>query len=173
MKWYPKQRRKRWMGVGLASLMGLFGCGDTAYIPPPTPNLGGSLNTLSAEAHPRFSHDGRYLVFVSDRQGQRRILLYDRQSQRLLPLLGLNPPGILLDQPDISADGRYIVYVSEQSGKPDIWLYDRQTNDSKNLTQNWLGEVRYPTISGDGRVIAFESNRSGQWDIVIYERNLP
>ena len=73
-------------------------------------------------------------------------------------------------QADISADGRYIVYCSEQLGKSDIYLYDRSTATSKNLTQNFIGEVRYPSISGDGRFVTFEGNRSGQWDIEIYDR---
>jgi Tol biopolymer transport system component len=91
-------------------------------------------------------------------------------ANRLVPLPGLNQAKTYQDQPDISADGRYIVYVSEQSGKPDIYIYDRQTLQTKNLTENILGEVRRPTISGNGRFIAFESNRFGQWNLEIFAR---
>lgn len=156
--------------LAIVVLSGLSGCGDSSLVTPPPENFASSLNTTSAEQNPRFSYDGRYLVLASDRQAQRTIWLYDLQNRRLVPLPGLNQRGILQDQPDISADGRYIVYVSEESGKPDIFLYDRQTLQTKNISKNWLGEVRQPTISGNGRFIAFESNRTGQWDIAIYDR---
>ncbi|MGH2414005.1 MAG: TolB family protein [Microcystaceae cyanobacterium] len=151
---------------------GLSSCSDSGFVTPPTQNFGSTLNSTAAEQHPRFSYDGRYLVFASDRQSQRNIFLYDRHDNRLLTLPGLNQPGSMQDQPDVSADGRYIVYVSEQFGKPDIFVYDRQSLRSENITKDWLGEVRHPTISGNGRFIAFETNRYGQWDITIYDRGL-
>ncbi|MDJ0597986.1 MAG: biopolymer transporter [Crocosphaera sp.] len=153
-------------------LISLVSCANSGFITPPIQPLGNSLNTRSSEQHPRFSYEGRYLVFASDRQGKRSVWLYDQFNGRLLPLPGLNQPGSRQDQPDISADGRYIVYVSEQEGKQDIFVYDRQTSRADNITKNILGELRHPTISGNGRLVAFESNRSGQWDIIIYDRGL-
>lgn len=167
-------------GLGVSGLilmistggLGLTACQDDQFITPPVQTLGNGLNTRQTEQSPRFSYDGRYLVFASDRRGQREIWLYDRTNGKVLPLPGLNQSQTWQDQPDISADGRYIVYVSEQSGKPDIWIYDRQSLESKNLTENLLGESRHPSISGNGRFIAFENNRSGQWDIMLYDRGL-
>ncbi|MEA5509887.1 biopolymer transporter [Crocosphaera sp. UHCC 0190] len=167
----------KWVNVALTVLVSsvainLSGCTEGTFVTPPTQPLGNTLNSTSAEQHPRLSYEGRYMVFASDRQGKRSIWLYDTQNGRLLPLPGLNQPGTVQDQPDISADGRYIVYVSEQEGKSDIFIYDRQSLEGKNITQDLLGEVRHPTISGNGRFIAFEFNRSGQWDIIIYDRGL-
>jgi Tol biopolymer transport system component len=166
------QSKLEWRGwvslIGVA--IAVSGCQDPVSITPPPQALGNSLNSLHAEQFPRFNYDGRYLVFASDRRGQREIYLYDRIRGQLQPLPGLNRPSTWQDQPDISADGRYIVYLSEQTGKPDIWLYDRQTFTPKNLTENWLGEARHPSISGNGRFITFESNRNGQWDVVLLDR---
>jgi Tol biopolymer transport system component len=158
------------LGLLLLTAIGLGGCSDEGFITPPQQLLGSSLNTASAEENPRFSYDGRYLVFASDRQGQRSIYLYDRMANRLVPLPGLNQPNTYQDQPDISADGRYLVYVSEGSGKPDIYVYDRSSLQAKNITENILGEKRRPTISGNGRFIAFESNRFGQWNVEVFDR---
>ncbi|NET56573.1 MAG: TolB family protein [Symploca sp. SIO2E6] len=149
---------------------GLVGCSSRGYLTPPTQSLGATLNSSAAEQQPRYSYDGRYLVFTSDRQQGRGIFLYDVQQQRLIDLPGLNQLQAIQEQPDISADGRYIVYISEQLGKPDVFVYDRQTLKSEAITKNILGEIRNPTISGNGRFIAFESNRSGQWNIEIYDR---
>jgi Tol biopolymer transport system component len=150
--------------------LGLSACQDSEFVTPPPQAFGNGLNTPQTEQSPQFSYDGRYLVFASDRNGQREIFLYDRTQGKVLPLPGLNRTRTWQDQPDISADGRYIIYVSEQSGKPDIWLYDRETLEAKNLTENLLGESRKPSISGNGRFIAFENNRSGQWDVMLYDR---
>ena len=153
-------------------LVGLGGCGDHGFLTPPPQIIGATLNSLSAEQEARFSYDGRYLVFTSDRQAHRGVFLYDVQNHYLINLLGLNHPNSIQDQADISADGRYIVYVSQERGKPDVFVYDRQTVSAQVITDNILGEVRHPTISGNGRFVAFESNRSGQWDIEIYDRGL-
>ncbi len=156
--------------LAVSLLVGLSGCRDRGLLTPPPQLLGASLNSLAAEQEPRFSYDGRYLVFTSSRQAHRGVYLYDVQRRRLVALPGLNQSGVIHEQPDISADGRYIVYISEERGKPDVFVYDRQSLQSEVITDNILGEVRRPTISGNGRFIAFESNRSGQWDIEIYDR---
>ena len=158
--------------LAVVLLGGLSGCNNSGFVTPPTGSLGNNLNSTAAEQHPRFSSNGRYLVFASDRHGKRSIFLYDRQSNRLVSLPGLNLPGSVQDQPDISADGRYLVYVSEQQGIADIFVYDRLSFQAENITRNLLAQVRNPTISGDGRFIAFERNRSGQWDLEIYDRGL-
>ncbi len=103
---------------------------------------------------------------------KRQVFLYDVPNRRLLNLPGLNIGQSMQYEPDISADGRYIVYVSEQLGKTDIFVYDRLTLQAKNITNNFIGEVRNPSISGNGRFITFEGNRSGQWDLEIYDRGL-
>jgi Tol biopolymer transport system component len=160
--------------LGLLPLLSLAfaGCSDAGFVTPPQQLVGSSLNTPSAEENPRFSYDGRYLVFASDRRNQRSIYLFDRFANRLVPLPGLNQANTYHDQPDISADGRYIVYISEGSGKPDIYVYDRSSLQTKNITENLLGEKRRPTISGNGRFVAFESNRSGQWNVEIFDRGV-
>ncbi len=172
MKWF----RKYFVTVsGLIFLIvciiaGLGGCRDRGFLTPPTQSLGATLNSTVADSSPRFSYDGRYLVFSSDRRAQRSIFLYDVFDRRLIDLPGLNQPSSIQDQPDISADGRYIAYISEERGKPDVFVYDRQTWQSEAISEDILGEVRHPTISGNGRFVAFEFNRYGQWDIQIYDR---
>lgn len=146
------------------------GCRQYSNVTPPVTDLSQGLNTRSADRQPNFSHDGAYLVFSSDRNSSRNVLLYDVRQKRLLPLPGLNQLQSMQYQPAISGDGRYIVYVSEQYGAPNILLYDRSEQKIQNITQDFVGEVRNPTISGNGRFIAFETNRSGQWDIQVYDR---
>ena len=172
MKWYPNLKSLEATLTLIVAIFGLSGCQNSRYITPPTQAINATLNSTRAEGTAHFSYDGSYLVYNSDRNGQRRVLLYDLQRRRLIPLPGLNQLGSMQSQADISADGRYIVYVSEQLGKTDIFLYDRSSSKSQNLTKNFIGEVRHPSISGNGRFVAFEGNRSGQWDIEIYDRGV-
>lgn len=151
-------------------ICGLSGCSNSGYITPPTGTINATLNSASAEGYSNFSHDGRYLIYTSDRNAKRSVFLYDLKSRRSVSLPGLNLSGSMQSQADISADGHYIVYSTEQLGKTDIFLYDRLEIKSENITKNFLGEVRNPSISGNGRFISFEGNRSGQWDIEIYDR---
>ncbi|MEO8891243.1 MAG: biopolymer transporter [Coleofasciculaceae cyanobacterium] len=172
------KRRKILLVLAVGLIWGLSGClnsfldgfNSRGFVTPPTQTLGATLNSIAPDQEPRYSYDGRYLVFSSDRLAQRSIYLYDVQQRRLIDLPGLNQPRSLQEQPDISADGRYIVYISEQQGKPDVFVYDRQSLQAEPITEDILAEVRHPTISGNGRFIAFESMRSGQWDIEIYDR---
>ena len=136
-----------------------------------TPILPGGINSNSPEEHPNYSNDGRYLVFASDRRGQRDIFLYDFEQNGLVDLPNLNHGNSSQDQPAISNDGRYIVYLSTERGKTDIFIYDRQTQRSDLLTGNIKGSVRNPTISGDGTKVAFQSSQLGQWKIVLLEIN--
>lgn len=173
-----KPSRNLLLVLAVSLILGLSGClnsfldgfSSRGFVTPPTQTLGAALNSIAPDQEPRYSYDGRYLVFSSDRLAQRSIYLYDVQQRRLIDLPGLNQPRSLQEQPDISADGRYIVYISEQLGKPDVFVYDRQSLQAEPITEDIIAEVRHPTISGNGRFIAFESMRSGQWDIEIYDR---
>lgn len=156
--------------LAIASLWGASSCQNSRYITPPTQSVNAQLNSLAAEDYSSFSYNGRYLIYTSDRNSKRSVLLYDLQRRRSIRLPGLNQPGSMQSQADVSADGRYIVYRSEQLGRSDIFLYDRLTATSQNLTRNFIGEVRHPSISGNGRFVSFSGNRSGQWDIEIYDR---
>ena len=147
----------------------MSGCSRALWIKPQVPT--GGLNSRFAEAHPAYSSDGRYLVFASDRRGQRNIYLFDLQQRRLVSLPNLNHRDSSQDQPSMSADGRYIAYISNERGKTDVMVYDRQRQRSELLTVNVKGSVRHPTISGDGSQIAFEASQLGQWNIVIIDRN--
>jgi Tol biopolymer transport system component len=146
----------------------IVGCQSFQAIIPPV--LPGGINSNYPEESPAYSSDGNYLVFSSDRHGQRDIFLYDFSQKKLVSLPNLNRFNSSQDRPAISGDGRYIVYVSTERGKTDIFLYDRQTQKAELLSANIKGSVDNPTISGDGRRIAFQASQLGQWKIVLLER---
>lgn len=129
-----------------------------------------ALNSRYTDEQPTLSGNGRFLGFVSNRNGSRNVLVYDLQQQQLIPLPRLNRRETIAESPSLSYTGRYIVYVASDQGKPIIVLYDRATQQSQAVSQWYLGWVRNPSISPDGRYIVFESSSRGQWDIEVLDR---
>lgn len=129
-----------------------------------------ALNSRYTEEQPTLSGNGRFLGYVSNRNGSRNVLVYDLQQQQLIPLPRLNRPEIIAESPSLSYTGRYIVYIVSDQGKPTVVLYDRATQQSQALSQWYQGWIRNPSISPDGRYIVFESGSRGQWDIEVLDR---
>ena len=157
----------RWClwGIGL-SLLGLLNACSLS-----SRSLGPAiLNSRYNDEQPALSGDGRWLAFISDRNGRSEILLYDLQEKQFVPLPGLNQNGIVLQNPSLSRTGRYLAYLSSQQGKPELTLYDRATKRAEAIAPGYRSWVRNPQISPDGRYLTFETARRGQWDIEILDR---
>jgi len=132
--------------------------------------LANSLNSRFNDEQPSLSGDGRWLGFVSNRNGSREIWVYDLRKRQMVPLPGLNQSQVIAESPSLSRTGRYIVYVSSLQGRPDIALYDRLTQRTELLTLSYRSWVRQPRISPEGRYVVFETARRGQWDIEVLDR---
>jgi len=154
----------RW-GIGLWLVTLLSACESSV-----TPMGPVELNSRYNDEQPALSGDGRWLAFVSNRNGKNEIVVYDIQERRFLQLSGLNGKGAIAESPSLSRTGRYIVYLSSIRGRPDIILYDRATRRSEILTQGYRSWLRNPHISPDGRYIVFETARRGQWDLEVLDR---
>ncbi len=153
------------LAVYVGLLSGLVGCGA-----PSQPTLPSALNSRYTDEQPALSGDGRFLAFVSNRDGGRNILLYDLQQRRFVSLPQLNRRNAIAEKPSLSYSARYIAYLASDQGRPEIELYDRATRRTQILTIGYQGWIRNPQISPDGRYIAFETGSRGQWDIEILDR---
>jgi Tol biopolymer transport system component len=151
------------MGTFLLGL--LAACGLSSR-----PSAPAAFNSRYSEEQPALSGDGRWLAFVSARQGSSQLFLYDLQERRFVDLPGVNRRDALAESPSLSRTGRYLAYISSQQGKPDIALYDRLTRRSVLIVPGYRSWVRNPYISPDGRYIAFETARRGQWDVEVLDR---
>ena len=130
------------------------------------------LNSRFSEQSPNLS--GRYIAFVSDRQGSQALYLFDLRDRRLIPLPGLDRLDSRFDggvsHPAVSENGNWIVFAASREGRSGIFLYRRNSRQVRSLVPSLRGEMRNPTISADGDRIAFEISRNGQWDIAVYSR---
>jgi Tol biopolymer transport system component len=145
-------------------------CLLSACSSPYRQNLPPTLNSRYHEQQPSLSGDGRFLAFISNRNGADQILVYDLVQKTFVNFPGLNPQGAIVTNPSISRTGRYLVYMSSFQGKPEIVLYDRATKRSEILTLGYRNWIRNPKISPNGRYIVFETSRRGQWDVEVIDR---
>jgi hypothetical protein len=162
----PIHRWLRW-GLGLSLTGIVVACSPAIRIEGPV-----ALNSRYTDEQPALSGNGRFVAFVSNRDGDRQLVMYDLQKRQFVDLPGLNRPDALAENPSLSRTGRYIAYIASNRGRPEVELYDRVTNRAEVLTMGYQGWVRNPSISPDGRYIVFETSRRGQWDIEVLDRGL-
>lgn len=151
------------LGLSIASLLSSCSYDDVPVGPT-------SLNSRYTEQQPALSGNGRFLAFVSNRNGSHQLLLYDLEQQQFVRIPGLNRPETIAENPSLSYTGRYIVYMTSDQGRPVVALYDRVTQKSQILTPIYRGWVRNPSISPNGRYVVFETTIHGQWDIEVLDR---
>ncbi|HEY9650412.1 MAG TPA: biopolymer transporter Tol [Coleofasciculaceae cyanobacterium] len=151
------------MELSLAGLV--VACSSVPPIQEPT-----TLNSRYTDEQPTLSGNGRFVAFVSNRNGDRKLVMYDLQQRQFVALPNLNRPNAIAETPSLSRTGRYIVYMVSNQGRSELELYDRATQRSQTLTNGYRAWVRNPSISPDGRYVVFETSRRGQWDIEVLDR---
>jgi TolB protein len=121
-------------------------------------------NPKPLAAHPgndynaSFSHDGRWIVFTSNRGGSTDIYRVQPDGSGLEQLT--DDPAFD-DQGALSPDGEQLVFVSSRGGHANLWLLDLASRQTHPLTKHDNGDFR-PCWSPDGLSIAFSSDRDSK-----------
>ena len=138
----------------------------------PLTNLPG---TIGSDWQPALDEVGSRIAFVSDRNGNADVFVYDVGTQVLRTVPLLVSPGDDTE-PSLSGDGRYVAFASDRtggSGGYDVYLVDLNTNLAVVVTNNSSANDRDPSLSFDGTRIHFVSDRaggSGGKDLWLYDR---
>lgn len=111
-----------------------------------------------------FSHDGKWVVFTSDRKGSSDIYRVHPDGTGLQQLT--NDPSFD-DQAVFSPDGKKIAFVSSRSGQADIYILEIATKKITNITNHPAGDFR-PAWSPDGAWIAFSTDRDSKRPMPVF-----
>jgi Tol biopolymer transport system component/imidazolonepropionase-like amidohydrolase len=118
---------------------------------------------LAHDMQPRFSPDGKRIVFVSDRSGDNNLWLLELDGGRVRPL----STGVDADyrSPDWTPDGDYVV-VSRSSplrGLEKLWLYHLKGGIGLEMATGAAGlRLLGPAFGPDGRYVWY-GQRIGSW----------
>lgn len=121
---------------------------------------------------------GALVAFVSDRNGNPDVFVYDATGDSLLDLPDLVSDSTDTD-PALTADGHYLAFASTRMGGAggyDLYLYDLQAKSFVALSAslNTPADERHPALSANANVMVFESDRAnglGQLDVWNYRRS--
>ena len=135
--------------------------GELPEIPPVTRAIwrvkpdGTELEALVTEgesnSHPKYSPDGKWIVFASERDANTDIYTLNLET-KALKRLTTHPSNDT--QPDWSPDGERVAFVSDRDGNPNVFTITVDREQVTNLTKSGMEEYR-PTWSPDGEKIAF------------------
>jgi len=110
---------------------------------------------------PDFSPSGEHIIFVSDRDGDEELYLYDLKTQKTEKITDNK----FVDfAPSMSPNGIEAVFVSNRDGNWEIYKINVHNRRGARLTTNqvWDG---FPDYTADGKFIVFSSKRGKSEDI--------
>jgi Tol biopolymer transport system component len=134
--------------------------------------VGGTRTQLTFDTHddsaPRWSADGRWLMFTSDRRGERD--LYKRLAS------GEGSEELVLESAitktvnDWSPDGRFVVYDTgayNGMARADLHVVPIAGDRRHYVLAAEAGAQHQADISPDGRFVAYASSESGRYEVIV------
>ena len=107
---------------------------------------------------PRWSRDGKKIVFQSNRSGNEDIWTMELETGKWRQLT--NDPAND-ETPIFSPPGDQILFVSDRAASRDIWVMNADGSGQRALTQR-PEEDATPCFSPDGKKILFSHKQEGQ-----------
>jgi Tol biopolymer transport system component len=113
------------------------------------------------ETHPRFSPDGKKLLFTSDRSGSDNIWIIDREKQDTFQLTKSRVDDYV--NAVWTPDGQYVI-ASRGRRLPRLWMFHADGGGGIQLNDQ-PGSLKTidPYLSADGKQVYY-SQRSGSWN---------
>jgi Tol biopolymer transport system component len=143
------------------------------------PIEGGEASALTSgfawDMQPRYSPDGRFIAFTSDRAGGDNIWIMNRDGSD--PKQVTDESFRLLNSPAWTPDSEFIAarkhFTSTRSlGAGEIWLYHRSGGDGLQMTErpNQQKDVGEPAFSADGKYLYY-SRDATSGDTFQYDKD--
>ena len=124
-------------------------------------------NLPGFDCYPSFSPDGKQIVYMSERDGNRDLYIMDLEGKDVTRLTEEPQHDY---EPAWSPDGSQIVFTSRRTGNSELFLMDVDGSNVIQLTEDPGLDWR-PAWSPDGEWIAWEAWRSRNADIYIMRKD--
>src|SRR5215216_122664 len=133
------------------------------------------LGGASWEWQPRFSPDGKWIAFTSDRDGGDNIWVMDPDGKNRRQVT--KETQRLLNTPDWTPDGQYLLarkhFVDTRSlGAGEIWMYHvNGGGKGVQLTErpNWTANIGEPAVDPKGRFVYFVASTAFDYNKNVYD----
>lgn len=123
---------------------------------------------------PRFTPDGKRVIFVSNRRnGRWDIWSINTDGSNLSRITETEGKTGLWERshyPFPTPDGKGLVFVIYKKSHGSIWLMDMESENIRRITSGGFGDD-FPMVSPDGKEIVFKSTRQGNGDIWSIDRS--
>lgn len=116
---------------------------------------------------PRFSPTRQQITYMSFRNDQPRVYLFDIETGRQE---AINTSGDMTFAPRFSNDGNQIVFSKERAGNTEIYLMDLHSRQVTQLTRSPAIDTS-PSFSPDGQSIVFNSDRGGSPQLYTMDKS--
>ncbi len=120
---------------------------------------------------PRYSHDGKYMVFVSERNDLRKVDYVSKQSDIFIMerdgdfQLQLTDSPANEGGPCFDGDDSHIYFHSDKNGTFDIFVMKTDGSQVMTVIDNPDGNDVNPHVSDDSQYLTFMSDRDGNYEI--------
>ncbi len=117
---------------------------------------------MAFDSHPRYSPDGKYLLYVSDAHGADNLYYINIEDTSDVTQL-TKGKGDGYASAEWTPDGNYIV-GAKGKGTPKLWIYHKDGGSGTALISSPNGlKTTDPAVGHEGRYIYF-SQRNGSWN---------
>lgn len=116
-------------------------------------------------AYPRWSKDGKQILFQSNRTGKWQIYVMDADGKRERRISTGDDNA---NFPDWSPDNTLIAFVSDRDGNEEVYVMALDGSGARNLTNNPARDI-HPYWSPDGKQLLFNSTRDSGDRLQIFE----
>lgn len=118
------------------------------------------------DRQPRYTPDGKAVLFSSNRTGNNDVWQLDRETNRLSQLTAHDQTDW---DPQLTDDGKTLLWSSNRTGNFEIWASAPDGTRGRQLTR-FKSSAQNPTATPDGQIVIFtlsEHPQAGLWQIRI------
>jgi len=138
-----------WLPDGRIVLASIEAGNQELWLMNPDGSKGKQLTTDGAQKiNPTVSPDGKYIVFVQVRDGNRSVSRINVDGTNAVQLTKGPADGL----PGVTPDGRWVVYTSQAGAKPTVWKVSIDGGNPEQLTDHTALGAK---VSPDGKLLLY------------------